>query len=94
MSADDSMWVDRAQSAEARLSTMEQAHKAAVERIRNFKANFGVRERDNGEIVIDYDKFVERLGVAGALELRAIIDAKYSITGDPGKKPHMKVVAG
>ena len=73
----ESFWVERAQTAEAKLKTMQEAHSAAVGRIRDFKANFGIRERDNGEIVIDWSKFVERLGDDGAAELRKVIDEKY-----------------
>ena len=87
------MWMERAQSAEAKLATLKQAYEPAIERVKQFKANFGIRERDNGELVIDYAKFVERLGMTGALELRAVIDEKYNVTGTPGKKPHIGVRA-
>ncbi len=73
----ESMWISRAQSAEAKLKTMEESHKKAVERVRSFKANFGVREKDNGEIVIDFKKMVERLGEGGAMELRSVIKEVY-----------------
>lgn len=73
----DDMWMERAQSAEAKLSTMQQTHGAAIERIKVFKANFGIRERDNGEIVIDYEKFVERLGKENAKELKKVIVEQY-----------------
>lgn len=75
--ADESMWIERAQSAEAKLKTMREAHEQAVERVRNFKSNFGVKERSNGEIVIDFQKFVERLGHEMAAELKNVIDEKY-----------------
>ena len=73
----ESFWVERAQSAEAQLKTMREAQGAAIERIKDFKANFGIRERDNGEIVIDFPKFVERLGPENSGELRKVIDEKY-----------------
>jgi len=88
----EDVWIDRAQSAEARLSTMKQAHEAAAERIRNFKMNFGIREKDTGEIDIDFEVFVQRLGVENALTLRQIIDEVYHVSGEAGKKPRMKVV--
>lgn len=72
-------WIDRAQSAEAKLKTLREAYEPALERVRNFKANFGIRERDNGEIVIDYDKFVTNLGESSAHELRRIIDEVYPV---------------
>ena len=73
----ENMWMDRAQSAEAKLNTLRQAQGAAMDRVKDFKTNFGIRERDNGEIVIDFSKFVERLGAESSTELRKIIDEKY-----------------
>ena len=73
----DDFWISRAQTAEAQLKTMREAHGAAIDRVRDFKANFGLRERDNGEIVIDFQKFAERLGIDSAIELRKVLDEKY-----------------
>lgn len=75
--SDESAWINRAQSAEARISTMKSAYESAIERVKVFKANFGIREQDNGEINIDFDKFVERLGKEQALALKRIIDEKF-----------------
>ena len=91
---DESHSIERTQSCEARLSTLKDAYEPAIERIKQFKANFGVRERSNGEIEIDFDKFVERLGIEGALELRRVIDERYAVSGAPGEKPHVRVVSG
>ena len=77
----ESMWIERAQSAEAKLNTMKESLDKAVERVRSFKANFGVREKDNGEIVIDFKKMVERLGKDGAMDLRSVIEEVYSSHG-------------
>lgn len=74
---DESIWIEKAQSAEARLATMQHAYAPALERIRLFKKNFGIKERDNGEIDIDFDKFVENLGEANARMLKEIIDKRY-----------------
>ena len=74
---DESAWISRAQSAEAKLNTMKESLDRAVERVRSFKANFGVREKDNGEIVIDFKKMVERLGKDGAMDLRSVIEEVY-----------------
>jgi len=73
----DDHWIERAQSAEAKLKTMKESHEQAVDRVRAFKTNFGIRERDNGEIVIDFQKFAERLGAENAAELKKVIDEKY-----------------
>lgn len=85
-------WRERAETAEAKLSTQQQVHEMAVGRVKAFKGNFGLRERSNGEIVVDFDKFAERIGIEGALELRKIIDERYQISGEPGTKPHMRLV--
>jgi hypothetical protein len=73
----EDIWMDRAQTAEAQLKTLREAQGAAIERIKDFKANLGIKERGNGEIVIDFPKFVERLGQEGSAALRKIIDEKY-----------------
>ena len=91
--SDESLWIDRAQSAEARLLTMKDAYEPALERVREFKKNFGVREHSDGLITIDYDTFVGAIGADGALELRAIIDETYRISGAPGEKPRMRIKA-
>ena len=88
----ESMWIERAQSAEAQLATLKQAFEPAIERVKTFKTNFGIKERQNGEIVIDFDKFAKNLGIESAFELRAIIDEVYNISGEPGKKPHLTLV--
>lgn len=87
----EQMWMERAQSCEARLITVEDQFKPALERVKAFKTNFGVRECDDGTLIINYDKFVERLGLEGALELRSIIDSRYQITGSVGEKPRVKL---
>ena len=71
------MWIEKAQSCEAKLHTLKQAYEPALERVRNFKANFGIRERDDGSIDVDYDKFIENLGQENALILKSIIQKKY-----------------
>lgn len=73
----ENMWMERAQSAEAKLKTLREAQGAAIDRVRDFKANFGIRERDNGDIIIDFQKFTERLGEDSAKALRNIINEKY-----------------
>lgn len=89
----EDVWRERAQTAEAKIVTMQEATTGAIQRVKEFKGNFGVKERSDGEIVIDYDKFVKALGINGALELRGIIDEQYNISGEPGKKPHMRLVS-
>jgi len=56
---------------------LKDAYQPAIEKIRQFKANFGVRERSNGEIDIDFDKFVKNIGREGAMELKGIIETQY-----------------
>jgi len=75
--ADESYWISEAQSAKAQLATLKEAYQPAIEKIQQFKANFGVRERSNGDIDIDFDKFVKNLGREGAMELKAIIETQY-----------------
>ena len=90
--SEDSHWISRAQSAETKLATLKAAYEPALERVKTFKANFGIKERADGEIVIDFDKFADRLGVEAALELRRVIDERYHVSGEPGKKPRIKLM--
>lgn len=91
--SDESMWIERAQSAEARLKTLEDQYKPALERVKAFKANFGVKERGDGTISIDFEKMVANLGMEASIELRGVIDQTYGISGEPGEKPKVKVRA-
>lgn len=89
----ESEWMERAQTAEARLNTLKESIEPTLDRVREFKTNFGIKERTDGTIVVDFDKFVDRLGAEACLELRAIIDQKYRISGAAGEKPRMRVPA-
>ena len=91
--SEESIWIERAQSAEAKLATLKDAYGPALEKVKAFKTNFGIQERDTGEIVIDFEKFVAKLGVESALVLRGVIDEQYHISGKPGDKPRMKIVS-
>lgn len=87
----EQMWIERAQSAEARLKTLEDAIGPMKERIQNFKMNFGVKEGSDGSITIDFEKFAKNLGLENAMELRKVIDEVYRVTGEAGQKPHIKL---
>ena len=94
MAMDESYWINRAQSAEAKLATLESNTGPMKEKIQNFKLNWGIKEKGDGSWDIDFDKFVERLGMEQALGLREIIDEKYRISGAAGEKPKVRVNAG
>lgn len=91
--SDESMWIERAQSAEARVSTYEASVAKLKEKIRSVMETLGARERGDGSFDIDYEKFVAKLGIEGALEVRRVIDEQYAISGAPGEKPRIKVRA-
>jgi hypothetical protein len=91
MAGGESYWIERAQSAEAALSTCRDNQDRVKEKLRGMMETLGAKEKGNGSIDINYDTFVERLGIEGALAVRAIIDQKYSITGAAGEKPRVKV---
>jgi hypothetical protein len=91
--ADESYWVERAQSAEAKLQTVQEAAERLKERVRSVKDTLGARERSDGSFEIDFGKLVTNLGVDNALEIRRIIDEQYGISGNPGEKPRMKARA-
>jgi hypothetical protein len=93
MAQGEDYWRELAESRGAQLSTLKDAYGPAIERVKEFKTNFGVKERGNGELDVDFDKFADNLGIEQALELRRIIDEKYAVTGEPGEKPHVRVSA-
>lgn len=72
---------------------LQENNKAVVDRYRDFKTNFGIREKQGGVIQIDYEKFVDALGLEGCLELVKVIYEIHKLKGGPGEKPRMKVVA-
>ena len=88
---DDSQLLERAQSAEARFNSLHDEMENMKLRIQDFKRNFGVKEKQGGLIQIDYKKFAENLGMEQALELRAVIDEVYRISGSAGEKPKVRV---
>ena len=91
--ADESYWIERAQSAEAKLKTLHDSMEPLKLKARAIKESLCAREQSDGTFSIDFDRLVERLGVGACLELRGIIDARYGISGAPGKKPRIKVKA-
>ena len=90
---DESGWMERAQSAEAKLVTQKESLGTAIERVKEFKTNFGIREKQDGSIEIDFDKFARNLGIESCLELRKVIDEIYQVSGNSGEKPRVKLVA-
>ena len=90
---DDNALLARAQSAEAKYNTLKENVEPLKLRVQQFKENFGVREKSDGSINIDFEKMVDRLGPAACLELRAVIDEKHGISGASGEKPKIRVPA-
>lgn len=73
----DGQSVDQFKDLRAQVTAAQQQYQVILERYQEFKTNFGVKERRDGSITIDYDKFVERLGKEGWAELRRIGDEKH-----------------
>ena len=86
-------WIERAQTAEGLLVTQKEALGAAIQRVKEFKTTFGIREKQGGVIEIDFDKFAKNLGIESCLELRKVIDETYQLSGKAGEKPRMKIVS-
>ena len=89
----DDPWIERAQSAEARLVTCQQNIERVKEKYRGLLETLAAKERSDGTVVIDFEALAERLSLEHALELRAAIDAKHRIKGEPGSKPRITVSA-
>lgn len=90
--ADEQFWIDKAQTAEAQIATMRDQVEPLREKCRHIKETFGARERSDGSFDIDYQAFVDNLGMEAALEVRKIIDETYNVSGAPGEKPKVKGV--
>ena len=105
----DQFLLNRAESAEAKLNTLKQNIDPLKERVQKFKENFGVREKSDGSIDIDFEKMVDKLGPVACLELRAVIDEKHGkrlrnrkrlsnldsllLSSAAGEKPKIRVAA-
>lgn len=74
---DDSYWVDRCQSAEARLNTLQQAQDRIKEDAVFILDTFAARKKSDGSFDIDYQKFIENIGEESAMELIDIIYEQY-----------------
>ena len=72
-------WQERAQNAEAVNLTLKESSAAALERIKEFKANFGIREKQGGVIEIDFEKFVNNIGIGSSIELKKVIEETYKV---------------
>ena len=91
MAMGEAEWRERAQSAEAALTTCRDNQDRLKEKVRSVCETLGAKEKRDGRFDIDYEAFVERLGMEGALEVRAIIDEKFGISGEPGEKPRVRM---
>jgi hypothetical protein len=87
------MWIERAQSAEAALTTCREQTERLKEKLRDMMETLGAKERSDGTIDVDFEALVQRLPPEQALELRAVIDQHHKISGAAGEKPRMKISA-
>lgn len=92
MSMGEQEWRERAQSAEAKLSTCQSNQDRIKEKFRDMMSMLGARERSDGSVDIDFDALVRKLSVEHALELRRAIDEYHRISGDAGEKPRIRLV--
>ena len=90
---DESHWIERAQSAEGRLSTLQEGLERLKGKYRGLLETLGAKERSDGTVDIDFEALVERLSAEHALELRAMIDERHRISGVAGEKPRISVPA-
>lgn len=91
MAAGEDVWRERAETAEAQITTAKEATENVRAKMRSFSETFGIKGTMSGDLRINFDKLVEVIGVEQALELRKIIDEKYHIRGAPGEKPKITV---
>ena len=93
MSGGESYWIERAQSAEAKLATCQGSQDRLKEEARTVMETLCARKKGDGSFVIDFAALAARLPLDQALDLRAAIDEAHRITGAAGEKPRVKVAA-
>ena len=81
------------ESCQAKLTTIQDQQDRLKEDTRYVLETFAARKKSDGSFDIDFDKFIERLGLEKWIELRAIGDEHYRVSGAAGEKPRIKVAA-
>ena len=91
--SDESIWIEKAQSAEAQNATLRDNMDRIKEDARRILDTFGARKNSDGSFSIDFDKLVANLGMEQCMELRHVIDTHWQVSGQPGDKPRIKLSA-
>jgi len=73
----EDFWIERAQSAEAKLKTLQDQQDRIKEDAQYILTVFGARKKSDGSFDIDYEKFVKMLGEDQAFVVRGMIDTEY-----------------
>ena len=94
MATEDGYWVDRAQTAEAKLATCQENQDRVIEKFRDMMETLAARELSDGSVDIDFVALAGKLSLEHALALRQAIDDHHHISGDAGEKPKVRVGAG
>ncbi len=84
-------WIERAQNAEASLTTFRDNQDRVKQKLRDMMETLGAKERSDGSVDIDFAALADRLPLEQALELRAAIDERHKISGQAGEKPRVRV---
>lgn len=90
---DESQWIERAQSAEAKVATLQGQIEPLKTKIREVREALCARELAGGGFEIDFDALADRLGLEGSMELRKAIDDRWKVSGGAGEKPRIRVQA-
>lgn len=77
MAMGEDEWRERAQSCEAKLTTLKGNVERVQEDARTILETFCARKKSDGSFDIDWEKFVERIGDEQALILADIIKEKH-----------------
>lgn len=93
MSFDENSLIEQNNTLRTRIATLEQQIEPMKERVRAVCETLAARQKSDGSFDIDFDKLADRLGLEGALELRAAIDGRWKISGAAGEKPRVRVTA-
>jgi len=80
------VWMERAQSCEARLSTMKDQQDRLKEDAQYILETFGARKKQDGSFDINYQKFVDMLGPEQAKAVSGMIEMTYGAKQDGSVK--------
>lgn len=93
MSFGENELLEQVNSLKTKIATMEGQIEPLKEKTRHIRETLCAREVSGGGFEIDFNALADRLGLEGAMEMRAAIDERWKVSGGAGEKPRIRVQA-